>query len=73
LFFGVSTIAEIENAIVQLPPGQQRALADWLNSRLMPETPALLAALDAGGHALASEPPVAVEEVRRQINGWASR
>jgi len=48
----MSTVTEIEAALEKLTPAQQREIADWLESRLMPETPAMLAALDEGIHSL---------------------
>ena len=45
---------------------------DWLDSRLMPETPAMLAALDVGIRSLETEPTVPAEEVRRKIKAWAT-
>jgi len=68
----MSTVAEIETAIEQLSPEQQRALADWLSARLMPETPAMLAALDVGIRSLETEPTMPVEEVRRKIKAWTT-
>jgi hypothetical protein len=68
----MSTVAEIETAIGRLSPEQQRTLADWLNLRLMPETPAMLAALDVGIRSLEAEPTVPVEEVRRRIKAWTT-
>ena len=44
----MSTVTEIETALERLTLAQQREVADWLDSRLMPETPAMLAALDVG-------------------------
>lgn len=68
----MSTIAEIETAIERLSPEQQRTLADWLNSRMMPETPAMMAALDVGIRSLETEPTVPAEDVRRKIKAWAT-
>jgi hypothetical protein len=68
----MSTVAEIEAALEKLSPAQQREIADWLESRLMPETPAMLAALDEGIRSLETEPTVPLEEVRRKIKAWAT-
>jgi hypothetical protein len=68
----MSTVAEIESAIEKLSSAQQREIADWLDSRLMPETPAMLAALDEGIRSLDHEPTVPAEEVRRKIKTWAT-
>jgi hypothetical protein len=68
----MSTVTEIESALERLTPAQQREVADWLDSRLMPETPAMLAALDVGIRSLETEPTVPAEEVRRKIKAWAT-
>ncbi len=68
----MSTVTEIEAAIEKLSPGEQRELADWLNSRLIEETPEMLAALDEGIRSLESEPTVPLEDVRRKIKAWAT-
>ncbi len=68
----MSTVTEIEAAIEKLSPAEQRELADWLNSRLIEETPEMLAALDEGIRSLESEPTVPLEDVRRKIKAWAT-
>jgi len=69
----MSTVREIEAAIEKLSPPQIRELADWLTDRLIPgETPAMLAALDAGIRSLESEPTVPAEEVRNKIKAWTT-
>lgn len=68
----MSTIAEIEAAIEKLPSEEQRELAQWLNSRLVEETPEMLAAIDKGIRSLETEPKVPLEEVRRKIKAWAT-
>ena len=67
---GMSTVTEIEAAIERLTPTEQREVADWLNSRLIEETPAMINALDEGIYSLANEPTVPIEEVRRKIDTW---
>lgn len=45
----MSTVAEIEAAIVKLPVAEQRELARWLEERLLQEeSPEMLMALDEG-------------------------
>ena len=66
----MSTVAEIETAIETLSPAQQRELADWLNARLIEETPAMLAAIDEADRSLAAEGGVPVEDVRRSLRQW---
>ena len=68
----MSTVTEIEAAIEKLPAPEQRELADWLNSRLLEDTPEMLAALDAGIRSLATEPKLPLEDVRRKIAAWAT-
>jgi hypothetical protein len=69
----MSTVPEIEAAIERLSPPQIRELADWLTDRLLPgETPAMLAALDAGIRSLESEPTVPAEDVRKKIRAWTT-
>jgi phosphoribosylaminoimidazole (AIR) synthetase len=68
----MSTVAEIESAIEKLSVTEQRELADWLNSRLIEDTPEMLAALDAGIRSLETEPKVPLEDVRRKIKAWAT-
>ena len=67
------SVSEIESALEKLPPEQQRSVAEWLNARLYPETPALIEALDRGIQSLASEPTTSVETLRRKLAGWTSR
>ena len=66
----MSTVTEIESAIEALSPAQQRELADWLNARLIEETPEMLAAIDEADRSLATEGGVPVEEVRRNLRSW---
>ena len=68
----MSTVTEIEAAIEKLPPEEQREIADWLNSRLIEETPEMLAALDEGIRSLETEPKVTLEDARRKIKGWTT-
>jgi hypothetical protein len=69
----MSTVTEVEAAIERLSPTQVRELADWLADRLiLSETPAMLAALDAGILSLETEPTVAAEEVRKKIKAWTT-
>jgi hypothetical protein len=64
----MSTVTEIEATIERLSSPQIRKLADWLTDPLLPgETPAILAALDAGIRSLEREPTVPVEVVRKKI------
>ncbi len=67
---GMSTVTEIESAIERLSPEEQRALAEWLNARLIEETPEMLAAIDDADQSLATEGGVAVADVRRNLRQW---
>jgi hypothetical protein len=69
----MGTVAEIEAALAKLTPEQQREVADWLESRLMPESPAMLAALDVGIRSFAEEPATSAGDLRRKIQGWTTR
>ena len=68
----MSTVTEIEAALEKLSLDQQREVAVWLESRLSPETPEMLAALEEGIRSLENERTVPLEEVRRKIQGWAT-
>ena len=68
----MSTVTEIETAIEKLSPEEQRGLAEWLNARLIEETPEMLAAIDEADRSLAAEGGVPVEEVRKKIQAWAA-
>jgi len=68
----MSTVPEIEAALEKLPLEAQREVAAWLETKLWPETPAMLAAVDEGIRSLDTEPAVPAEEVRRKITKWAT-
>jgi hypothetical protein len=68
----MSTVTEIEAALEKLPPEQLQEVAAWLETRLAPETPAMLAALDAGIRSLETEPTVSAVDVRQKIKKWAT-
>jgi len=66
----MSTVTEIETAIERLPVNAQHQLAAWLESKLWPETPAMLAAIDEAERSLADEGGVPVEDVRKNLRQW---
>ena len=66
----MSTVTEIENAIARLPVDAQHQLAAWLESKLWPETPAMLAAIDEAERSLAEEGGVPVKDVRNNLHQW---
>ncbi len=68
----MSTVTEIEAALEKLPPEQLQEVAAWLETRLAPETPAMLAALDAGIRSLETETTVSAADLRQKIKTWAT-
>ena len=66
----MSTVAEIESALEKLPTEAQREVAAWLESKLWPETPAMLAGIDEAERSLAEEGGVTVEYVRKNLRRW---
>ncbi|MGH7947581.1 MAG: hypothetical protein ACREF9_21620 [Opitutaceae bacterium] len=66
----MSTVSEIEAALEKLPVEAQRQVAAWLEEKLWPETPAMLAAIDEAERSLAEEGGVPVEEVRKNLRQW---
>jgi hypothetical protein len=69
----VSTVAEIESALEKLPVAKQREVAAWLEAKLWPETPAMLASIDEAERSLAEEGGVPVEDVRRNLSQWITK
>lgn len=66
----MTKLAQIQEAIRQLPPAEQQALRHWL---LDDETPEMLAAADEGLRSLVQEPTIPVTELRRKIGEWTTR
>jgi hypothetical protein len=66
----MTKLAQIQEAIRQLPPAEQQKLRHWL---LDDETPEMLAAADEGLRALVQEPTIPVAELRRKIGEWTTR
>ncbi|MCF3648958.1 hypothetical protein [Synoicihabitans lomoniglobus] len=66
----MSTVDEIEAGIEKLTPTDKSRVADWLNTRLVTETPAMLAAIDEADRSLIEEGGVSVEEARRDLRRW---
>lgn len=64
----MSTVSEIESALEKLPLAAQCEVAAWLESRLWPETPAMLAAIDEAERSLVEEGGVPVEDVRKNLS-----
>ena len=63
----MSTVTEIESALEKLPLEAQCEIAAWLESRLWPETPAMLAAIDEAERSLAEEGGVPMADVRKNL------
>lgn len=66
----MSTVAEIESALEKLPVEAQREVAAWLQSKLWPETPALVAAVEEAERSLAEEGGIPVEDARKNLRRW---
>lgn len=66
----MSTITEIEAAIEKLSLTEQSVVADWLNTRLVAETPAMLAAIDEADRSLVEEGGVPITDARRNLRQW---
>ena len=66
----MSTVTEIEFALEKLPVDAQREVAAWLEAKLWPETPAMLAAIDEAERSLSEEGGVPVAEVRQNLRSW---
>ncbi len=69
----VSTVTEIEAAIEKLSSEEQTEIAGWLNSRLIAETPAMLAALDEGIRSLEEKGgrEYTREQLDQKVRQWA--
>ena len=66
----MSTVMEIESALEKLSVEAQREVAAWLETKLWPETPAMLNAIDEAERSLAKEDGVPVEDVRKNLRQW---
>jgi predicted transcriptional regulator len=74
----MSTLAEIQDAVAQLPSEERKALKVWLNSQAEPEMSVqeeeqLLRSLDAAISDIDKGKGVSIDEVRRQVDSWAAR
>lgn len=68
----MTKLAEIQDAILHLPPQEREALRHWLNET-EEETPEMLAAIDEGLRSLKEKGTIPLEEVRRKISLWATK
>ena len=74
----MSTHAEIQEAITQLPEQEKSALTVWLDSQrephLSPEDEAcLLRSLDEAIRDIEAGKGVPIEDVRKRVTSWAAR
>lgn len=66
----MTKLAEIQEAIQQLPPHERRELIHWLTDE---EPPEMLAAIDEADRSFATEGGVEPEEIRRKLKTWLTR
>ena len=69
---GVSTLSEIQSAILQLDPAEREQLRHWLDETAE-ETPEMLAFIDEGLRSLKEEGTIPLEDVRKKISAWATK
>jgi len=70
---GMSGLAEIQRAILELPTQERSQLWDWFLEQEIVESPELLAAVDEGIRSIESHGGIPAEEVRRRIATWAGK
>lgn len=66
--WGMTKLAEIQSAILQLDPTEREELIHWLVDG--EETPEMLAAIDEADRSFEAEGGVAPEDVRRKLRSW---
>ena len=66
----MSTVQEIQDAILHLPPQDRETLRHWLDDT-EEETPEMLAAIDEGLRSLRDKGVIPLEKVRPNIASWA--
>jgi len=74
----MSTLAEIQEAVAQLPRKERYALQAWLNSQTEPDMTAqeeerLLRSLDEAMRDIDAGKGVASDDVRQRVGSWAAR
>lgn len=72
----MSTLAEIQEAVAQLPGQEREALRVWLDSQAEPkmspqEEEHLLRSLDAAIRDIDAGKGVSMDAVRQQVSSWA--
>lgn len=68
----MSTVQEIQDAILHLPPQDRELLRHWLDDT-EEETPEMLAAIDEGLRSLRDKGVTPLEKVRQNIARWATK
>lgn len=68
----MSTVQEIQEAILHLAPQDREALRHWLDAT-EEETPEMLAAIDAGLLSLREKGVIPLDQVRQNIAAWATK
>ena len=74
----MSTLVEIQDAVIQLPGNEKKALQMWLNSQDEPEMTAqedqrLLRSLDEAMRDVDAGKGVSMDEVRKRVGSWAAK
>jgi hypothetical protein len=74
----MSTLAEIQEAIINLPDQERDALSLWLDSQNAPHLSAqdeerLLGSLDEAIRDLDAGKGVPIDEVRKRLGSWVAR
>ena len=74
----MSTLAEIQDAVAQLPGDEKKALQLWLNSQTEPEMSSqeeeqLLRSLDEAVADIDAGKGVSLDEVRKRVGSWAAK
>lgn len=67
----MTKLAEIQDAILHLPPQDREQLRHWLDET-DEETPEMLAAIDEGLRSLQEKGVIPLEDVRKKISSWAT-
>lgn len=65
----MTKLAEIQEAIQQLPPQERHELIRWLTDA---EPPEMLAAVDEADRSFETEGGVSPEEIRRSLSKWST-
>lgn len=70
--WGMTKLAEIQSAILQLDPAEREELRHWLDETAE-ETPEMLAAIDEGLRSLKEKGVIPLEDVRRELKSWVTK